>query len=82
MAELGTRGLTRVLSEAGPSLAEALARYDVIDEAVMVTSERPLGQPGVKAIGPALSAALGTHLVPLSAEQVGPDRIQVFERAS
>jgi diaminohydroxyphosphoribosylaminopyrimidine deaminase/5-amino-6-(5-phosphoribosylamino)uracil reductase len=81
LAELATRGLTRVLSEAGPRLAEALAGYNLIDEAVMVTNERPLGQVGVTAVGQSLAAALGTRLLELSDEQVGPDRIQVFERA-
>ena len=82
LTELGTRGLTRILCEAGPTLADALARDDLIDDATIITSERPFGAPGLRAVGPNLSAELGRRFVPLSNEQVGPDRIQVFERAA
>jgi diaminohydroxyphosphoribosylaminopyrimidine deaminase/5-amino-6-(5-phosphoribosylamino)uracil reductase len=78
---LGEIGLTRVLCEAGPTLADALARDDLVDEAVMITSERVFGGPGLQAAGPHLAAALERGLQLLSDETVGPDRIQIFERA-
>ncbi|NNM73297.1 bifunctional diaminohydroxyphosphoribosylaminopyrimidine deaminase/5-amino-6-(5-phosphoribosylamino)uracil reductase RibD [Enterovirga sp. DB1703] len=81
LRRLGDTGLTRVLCEVGPTLADALARDDLVDEAVVITNERPLGRPGLVAIGPHLAEALRSRLIPLSVEQVGPDRIQVFERA-
>jgi diaminohydroxyphosphoribosylaminopyrimidine deaminase / 5-amino-6-(5-phosphoribosylamino)uracil reductase len=59
-----------VFSEGGPSCAEAL-----------VASARPLGEPGVPAIGPRLKAALGERFRRVAAEQLGPDRLELFERA-
>ena len=81
LTELAGRGLTRILSEAGPALADALAGDDLLDEAIVLTNERAFGGPGLKALGPQLSAALHTRLKVLSDERLGPDRIQVFERA-
>jgi diaminohydroxyphosphoribosylaminopyrimidine deaminase/5-amino-6-(5-phosphoribosylamino)uracil reductase len=78
---LGAIGLTRVLCEAGPTLADALARDDLVDEAVMITNERVFGGPGLQAAGPHVAAALGGPLRLVSDEEVGPDRMQTFERA-
>ena len=75
-------GLTCVLCEAGPTLADALARDDLIDEAILITNERPFGGPGLMAVGRHLKASLSGSLRPISDEQVGPDLIRVFERAS
>jgi diaminohydroxyphosphoribosylaminopyrimidine deaminase/5-amino-6-(5-phosphoribosylamino)uracil reductase len=55
---LGARGVTLLLCEGGPKLAEALARRDLIDEAVLITGEKPLGEKGLPALGPSLEAAI------------------------
>ncbi len=82
LRRLGEIGLTRVLCEVGPTLADALARDDLIDEAILITNERPFGGPGLMAVDRHLRAALAGSLRPVSDEQVGPDLIRVFERAS
>jgi diaminohydroxyphosphoribosylaminopyrimidine deaminase/5-amino-6-(5-phosphoribosylamino)uracil reductase len=79
--QLSEIGLTRLLCEAGPTLADALARDDLLDEAVLMTNGRPFGGPGLMAVGRHLAARLARTLQAISDEQVGPDRIQVFERA-
>ncbi|SFU61367.1 diaminohydroxyphosphoribosylaminopyrimidine deaminase [Methylobacterium sp. 174MFSha1.1] len=57
---LGARGLTRVCSEGGPTLADALAREDLVDECLLVTGDCVLGQPGLPAVGPHLAARLAS----------------------
>jgi diaminohydroxyphosphoribosylaminopyrimidine deaminase/5-amino-6-(5-phosphoribosylamino)uracil reductase len=82
LGRLAEIGLTRVLCEGGPTLADALARDDLIDEAVLITNERPFGGPGLMAVGRHLAAALAGSLQPVYDEQVGPDLIRVFGRPS
>ncbi len=82
LRRLGEIGLTRILCEAGPTLADALARDDLVDEAVVITNDRRLGGSGLTAIGPHLEAALDERLQAFSDERAGPDRIQTFERPS
>jgi diaminohydroxyphosphoribosylaminopyrimidine deaminase/5-amino-6-(5-phosphoribosylamino)uracil reductase len=82
LSRLAETGLTRVLCEGGPTLADALARDDLVDEAVLVTNERPFGGPGLNAVGRHLAAALAGSLRQVCDEQVGPDLIRIFERPS
>jgi diaminohydroxyphosphoribosylaminopyrimidine deaminase/5-amino-6-(5-phosphoribosylamino)uracil reductase len=56
---LANRGLTRILSEGGPMLAEALANADVIDSVEIYTSPERLNREGIAALRPGLQAALG-----------------------
>lgn len=80
MRALGERGLTRLLCEGGPRLADALARADLVDEVVVATGPENLGRVGVPAIGPALTAALAQTFMSREVEQVGTDRLQIFDR--
>lgn len=81
LALLGARGLTRVLCEAGPSVADALARADLVDEAVLLTGAQPLAGPGLPALGSHMSGRIAGALLPVSDEVLGADRVQVFERS-
>lgn len=54
---LALRGVTRVFSEGGPTVAEQLAHADLMDEMIVSTSQRALGG-GVIAIRPALQEYL------------------------
>jgi diaminohydroxyphosphoribosylaminopyrimidine deaminase/5-amino-6-(5-phosphoribosylamino)uracil reductase len=78
MASLSQRGLTRVLCEGGPSLAEALAAADLIDECVLITSDHD-ADGDVQGIRPGLAAALA-RMIPLLPERAGGDRIETYER--
>jgi len=79
---LATRGITRVFSEGGPSLGEVLMAHDLVDEFALATSSAPLGEPGVPALGPELRAALKARFRLASIEQLGPDRLERFERVA
>lgn len=79
---LAARGITRVLCEGGPCLADALARCDLIDELILITAPACLGEAGLPAVGPALAALLAdcARLAPVEAVDAGPDRFEFFER--
>jgi diaminohydroxyphosphoribosylaminopyrimidine deaminase/5-amino-6-(5-phosphoribosylamino)uracil reductase len=78
---LATRGITRVFSEGGPSLAEALIEADCVDEFASAASRTPLGQEGVPAIGPKLAAALAERFTLVATEDLGADELRLYERS-
>jgi diaminohydroxyphosphoribosylaminopyrimidine deaminase/5-amino-6-(5-phosphoribosylamino)uracil reductase len=80
LALLGARGVTRVFSEGGPGLGDALAQADLIDVLSLSVSRAALGEPGVPALGPRLSASLKRRFTLMDEEDLGADRLQVFER--
>ncbi|MGO4705395.1 bifunctional diaminohydroxyphosphoribosylaminopyrimidine deaminase/5-amino-6-(5-phosphoribosylamino)uracil reductase RibD [Microvirga sp. 2MCAF38] len=79
MQLLGTRGLTRVFSEGGPGLADALARADLIDELVLFTGRSVRGQGDVTALGPALQDKMD-ELRLIGDEMLGPDLLMFWEK--
>jgi diaminohydroxyphosphoribosylaminopyrimidine deaminase/5-amino-6-(5-phosphoribosylamino)uracil reductase len=77
---LATRGVTRIFCEGGPTLAEALAAQDLLDEVVLLTGAEPLGEPGLPAIGPALAERMREDFRLVGVETAGADTIEIFER--
>jgi diaminohydroxyphosphoribosylaminopyrimidine deaminase/5-amino-6-(5-phosphoribosylamino)uracil reductase len=77
---LGTRGITRVFSEGGPSIGDALADADLVDTFALARSCTALGEDGVPALGPKLCAALPERFSLASTEDLGADRLEIFER--
>jgi diaminohydroxyphosphoribosylaminopyrimidine deaminase / 5-amino-6-(5-phosphoribosylamino)uracil reductase len=82
LARLAERGITRVFTEGGPSLAECFARLDLLDEVIVSTSPNALGEPGRPALGPELQRALGTRFTHVLSEMAGADRMDSYERAA
>jgi diaminohydroxyphosphoribosylaminopyrimidine deaminase / 5-amino-6-(5-phosphoribosylamino)uracil reductase len=82
LARLAERGITRVFSEGGPSLAECFARLDLLDEVIVSTSPNALGEPGRLAVGPELQHALDTRFTQVLSEMAGADRMDSYERAA
>jgi diaminohydroxyphosphoribosylaminopyrimidine deaminase/5-amino-6-(5-phosphoribosylamino)uracil reductase len=82
LAQLGERGLTRLCSEGGPRLAEALARADLIDACTLVTGPAELGEAGgLPALGPGLTEALaGDRFREAERLRLGPDEAVTYER--
>jgi diaminohydroxyphosphoribosylaminopyrimidine deaminase/5-amino-6-(5-phosphoribosylamino)uracil reductase len=79
---LGARGITRVFSEGGPTVAAALAEAGLADDILISTSPDALGVPGVRGVQPALASALadpGRYRL-LGEEMIGADRLRRFER--
>jgi diaminohydroxyphosphoribosylaminopyrimidine deaminase / 5-amino-6-(5-phosphoribosylamino)uracil reductase len=79
---LAARGVTRLMVEGGPTLATALLTADLIDDAVLFTSQRIVGSGGIDALEGLPLTAL-THSGPLQcvdSEAVGADRREAYER--
>jgi diaminohydroxyphosphoribosylaminopyrimidine deaminase / 5-amino-6-(5-phosphoribosylamino)uracil reductase len=80
---LAERGITRLMVEAGPILAAAFLRADLVDEAVLFRSSTAIGADGIDALdGLPLSALTRSQrLNPLGTEAIGDDMVETFERA-
>lgn len=78
---LAQRGITRVLCEGGPTLADALAAAGSVDEAVLITGSQRIGH-GVPALGPHLRDALEGSLRHRESALAGADQIDVYERSA
>ncbi|MCU0818649.1 MAG: bifunctional diaminohydroxyphosphoribosylaminopyrimidine deaminase/5-amino-6-(5-phosphoribosylamino)uracil reductase RibD [Beijerinckiaceae bacterium] len=77
LGALAARGLTRVMVEAGPTLANAFAKSGFIDRLELLTGANAIGN-GFPAIGPDLAGWIAkAHLG--SERKLGPDRLQIFE---
>lgn len=76
---LGTRGLTRVFSEGGPAVADALAQADLIDELILATGRSARGEGDVPALGPALLDRM-EDLRLVGDEQIGTDLFMYWEK--
>jgi diaminohydroxyphosphoribosylaminopyrimidine deaminase/5-amino-6-(5-phosphoribosylamino)uracil reductase len=80
---LATRGITRLMIEAGPILTTAFLRANFIDELVLLRAPARIGPDGVDALDGLPLSAL-THapgLEQVAAETVGADRVEMFERS-
>jgi diaminohydroxyphosphoribosylaminopyrimidine deaminase/5-amino-6-(5-phosphoribosylamino)uracil reductase len=80
---LAGRGVTRLMVEAGPILAAAFLRADLVDEAVVFCSSKAIGAEGIDALdGLPLSALTQSpRLKAAGSEAIGPDTVETFERA-
>ncbi|MET0446175.1 MAG: bifunctional diaminohydroxyphosphoribosylaminopyrimidine deaminase/5-amino-6-(5-phosphoribosylamino)uracil reductase RibD [Pseudorhodoplanes sp.] len=79
---LGSRGITRLMVEAGPRLSAAFLRADLVDEAYLLRGPDAIGAEGVDALdGLELSALTGSpKLKQIGTEKVGADTHIHFER--
>ena len=79
---LGRRGVTRLLCEGGPHLADAIARADLLDEAILIASPMRLVERGLAAQGPALTRLVEEgQIVPVETQGFGEDRWTRYARA-
>ena len=79
---MAQRGLTRIFSEGGPSIAAALIAAGFADECLLFTRTTPLGRPGVEALSVAAREKLNDPVrYHLSHDGfAGPDRMRVYQR--
>ncbi|WP_325169988.1 bifunctional diaminohydroxyphosphoribosylaminopyrimidine deaminase/5-amino-6-(5-phosphoribosylamino)uracil reductase RibD [Methylobacterium sp. C25] len=84
MSALAERGITRLCSEGGPSLADALGAADLVDVLTVFTGPTAIGAGGgLPAIGPHLDNALATgHLREAESLMLGPDHAVTYERSN
>ena len=78
---LARRGITRVMVEAGPILAAALVRDDLVDEALLFRSTMSLGPDAIEALDGLPISALTSRMQATGREAVGTDTVETFERA-
>jgi diaminohydroxyphosphoribosylaminopyrimidine deaminase/5-amino-6-(5-phosphoribosylamino)uracil reductase len=81
---LGTRGITRIFSEGGPTVGEQLAQAGLADEIIVSTSPDRLGAEGVVAVRPALAALLADADLysRIDTGLIGRDAFEHFVRVS
>jgi diaminohydroxyphosphoribosylaminopyrimidine deaminase / 5-amino-6-(5-phosphoribosylamino)uracil reductase len=77
LAALAARGITRLMVEAGPTLAEAFARAGLIDTFVLLTGPEKVGN-GLATIGPAL-AEWRKNAQLAESRRIGHDLCETFE---
>jgi diaminohydroxyphosphoribosylaminopyrimidine deaminase / 5-amino-6-(5-phosphoribosylamino)uracil reductase len=80
---LAGRGLTRVMVEAGPILAAAFIKADLVDAVELFRSPDPIGADGIDALENLLLDAItrSPRLTWRGSEAIGRDRVETFERA-
>jgi diaminohydroxyphosphoribosylaminopyrimidine deaminase / 5-amino-6-(5-phosphoribosylamino)uracil reductase len=78
LAVLGTRGITRAMVEAGPTLAEAFAAAALLDEVTLLTGPGLAGA-GMVAVRPALEEWLA-RATRVEARTIEADGLERFER--
>ncbi len=80
---LAARGITRVFSEGGPRVAARLIALGLGDEVALITAEKPLSRPGVRALSDEARGALsdGSRYRLHETLDYGPDTMRVWEPA-
>ena len=82
LKRLGERGITRIMVEAGPILATALLRADLVDQAVLLRSPIEVGADGIDALDglPLTALTRSQRLEAAGSETIGADTLDRFER--
>jgi diaminohydroxyphosphoribosylaminopyrimidine deaminase/5-amino-6-(5-phosphoribosylamino)uracil reductase len=80
LRRLAGEGLTRILVEAGPTLASALVAHDLVDEAILFLSPEPIGE-GVDALDAETRDRLRVRLPRLATRAVGRDMMMTLRRS-
>lgn len=82
LAALAERGLTRICSEGGPRLADALAAADLVDTCTLITGPDAIGAAGgLPAVGPNLARRIaGPDFHRAESRGFGSDRADTYER--
>jgi diaminohydroxyphosphoribosylaminopyrimidine deaminase/5-amino-6-(5-phosphoribosylamino)uracil reductase len=78
---LGRRGLRRIFSEGGPTIAGALIAEDLVDEIMIFTAPRPLCGEGIVTLSDPARAALTdpARFRLVGSDLVGVDRLRTYE---
>jgi diaminohydroxyphosphoribosylaminopyrimidine deaminase / 5-amino-6-(5-phosphoribosylamino)uracil reductase len=78
---LADAGITRLMVEGGPTVAASFVAADLVDEAVLLYSEKLIGEGGIAPLeGMALDAING-HLRVTGSERLDSDTLERYERA-
>ena len=77
---LAGEGITRLIVEGGPRLAASLVAADLVDEAVLIYSEKLIGDDGIAPLEGMALDVLTSRLHVRNSEQIGADSLEIFER--
>ena len=77
---LAAQGITRLMVEGGPMLAESLIGADLVDELILFHSAKTVGPEGIDAFDRASLALLMRRLRQVESAAVGSDRCDWFMR--
>jgi len=78
---LAGEGITRLMVEGGPTVAASFVAADLVDEAVLVRSDKTIGEGIAPLQGMSLDA-LTRHLQAAGSERLGPDTLESYARAN
>ncbi len=81
---LAFRGITRIFSEGGPTVAEALATAGLADTIIVSTADHRLGSEGVTAFRKGLTSALADRkrYILVGGQRHGTDTFTTYERTA
>jgi diaminohydroxyphosphoribosylaminopyrimidine deaminase/5-amino-6-(5-phosphoribosylamino)uracil reductase len=79
---LATRGITRLMIEAGPIVSAAFVKADLVDEAVVFQSSTAIGPSGIDALEglPLAAITASPRLAKAATETAGSDTMTCFAR--
>jgi len=77
---LAGEGITRLMVEGGPTIAASFVAADLIDAAVLLHSQKTVGDDGIDALEGLPLSALTDRLQAQGSETVGTDRVETFGR--
>lgn len=80
--QLARRGITRLLVEGGPSVAQVMLEADLVDEAVIYQSPTPAGSDGLLPfVGEGLDRITESgHFTQIQERTFGPDHMSLWQR--
>ena len=78
---LAGEGITRLMVEGGPTVAASFVAADLVDEAVLVRSDKTIGE-GIAPLAGMRLDALTQHLQVAGSERLGADTLETYARAN
>jgi diaminohydroxyphosphoribosylaminopyrimidine deaminase/5-amino-6-(5-phosphoribosylamino)uracil reductase len=77
---LAEQGITRLMVEGGSIVAAAFVAANLVDEAVLLRTEKTIGADGIDALEGMALSALTKRMKPCGSEKLGHDTIETYER--
>ncbi len=78
---LAEQGITRLMVEGGPTVAGAIAASGLVDEVALLRGEKSIGAGGIEPLDGMPLNGLTGQLHARGSEKLGPDTLEMFERA-
>ena len=81
LTTLAEQGITRLMVEGGPTVSASFVDADLVDEAVLLRGEKPIGASGIEPLEGMPLESLTGRLVSRGSEKLGGDTLEIFARA-